>query len=109
MVERLPLSVIILARNEAVILPNTIAALRFANDIIVVDSGSTDDTKIVAEKAGARVVEELWPGDFSVLRNQADLHANYDWILHIDADEVVTPELAEEIKRFFSDGLADQY
>ncbi|MGB8844380.1 MAG: glycosyltransferase family 2 protein, partial [Terracidiphilus sp.] len=70
---------------------------RWANEIVVVDSGSTDATLDLARDAGARVFEEPWKG-FAAQKNSAIAHATGDWILSLDADEEVSPELAQEIR-----------
>jgi glycosyltransferase involved in cell wall biosynthesis len=92
----LTLSVAIITRNEAANLPRTLASVRFANETVVLDSGSTDATVEIAECAGARVIEEPWKG-FARQKNSAIAHATGDWVLSLDADEEVSPELAREI------------
>jgi glycosyltransferase involved in cell wall biosynthesis len=91
------LSVALITRNEAANLPRTLASVRWAAEIVVVDSGSTDATLDFARDAGARVFEEPWKG-FAAQKNSAIAHATCDWILSLDADEEVSPELAEEIQ-----------
>ncbi|MDR3754912.1 MAG: glycosyltransferase family 2 protein [Terracidiphilus sp.] len=91
------LSVALITRNEAANLPRTLASARWANEIVVVDSGSTDATLDLAREAGARVFEEPWKG-FAAQKNSAIAHATGDWILSLDADEEVSPELAQEIQ-----------
>ena len=91
------LSVALITRNEAANLPRTLASVRWANEIIVVDSGSTDATLDLARSAGARVFEEPWKG-FAAQKNSAIAHATGDWIISLDADEEVSPELAMEIQ-----------
>lgn len=92
------LSVIIITKNEAHNIADCINSVRFADEIIVVDSGSTDTTVAVASALGARVIETLdWPG-FGIQKNRALQNATCDWVLSLDADERVTPELASEIQ-----------
>jgi len=91
------LSVALITRNEAANLPRTLASVRWANEVVVVDSGSTDATLDLARDAGARVFEETWKG-FAAQKNSAIAHATGDWILSLDADEEVSPELAQEIQ-----------
>ena len=91
------LSVALITRNEAANLPRTLASVRWANEIVVVDSGSTDATLDLAREAGARVFEEPWKG-FAAQKNSAIAQATGDWILSLDADEEVSPELAQEIR-----------
>ncbi|AZG09860.1 glycosyltransferase family 2 protein [Pigmentiphaga sp. H8] len=91
------LSVIIIARNEARNLADCLESVRFADEIVVVDSGSTDETVDIARQHGARVeTTPDWPG-FGPQKNRALALATGDWVLSIDADERVTPELAAAI------------
>src|SRR5271166_1851821 len=91
------LSVALITRNEAANLPRTLASVRWANEVVVVDSGSTDATLDLARDAGARVFEETWKG-FAAQKNSVFAHATGDGILSLDADEEVSPELAQEIQ-----------
>lgn len=79
------------------------AALLIADEVIVVDSGSTDDTVALAEKAGARVVRQEWLGNGRQKRVGEDA-CRHDWLLDLDADEIVTPALAAEIRALFASG-----
>ena len=92
-----PLSVTIITRNESAHIEACLAAVDWADERLVVDCGSTDDTVALAERAGARVVVHDWPG-YAAQKNFAASQAAHDWILSIDADERVTPELAREIQ-----------
>jgi Glycosyl transferase family 2 len=96
------ISACIIARDEEARLPEALASVSFCDEVIVVDGGSTDDTIAIARAAGAIVVENPWPG-FAAQRNVAIDHATSDWIVEIDADERVSPELREEIERFLAD------
>jgi glycosyltransferase involved in cell wall biosynthesis len=91
------LSVTLITRNEAANLPCTLASVRWAAEIVVVDSGSTDATLAIAREAGARVFEESWKG-FAAQKNSAIAHTTGKWVLSLDADEEVSAELAEEIQ-----------
>ena len=91
------LSVVLITLNEAANLPRTLASVRWAQEIIVLDSGSTDGTRETARQAGARIFEEPWKG-FGPQKNSAIARATGDWILSLDADEEVSPELAAEIQ-----------
>lgn len=94
------LSAVVVALNEAENIERCVAAaLTAADEVVVVDTGSTDATASLARRAGARVVELEWQG-FARTKNAAHAHAQYDWILSLDADEVVTPELARSIRAF---------
>jgi len=99
--EILPVSVIIPVRNEAKNLPRCLEALGDAGEVIVVDSQSTDATVEIAREFGAQVVQFHYQGGWPKKRQWAmeTLPLAYDWILLLDADEVVTPELAVEIRR----------
>jgi len=91
------LSVAIVTLNEAANLPRTLASVRFAREIVIVDSGSTDATVEIAENAGARIIQEPWKG-FARQKNAAIAHTTGDWVLSLDADEEVSPALAQEIE-----------
>jgi glycosyltransferase involved in cell wall biosynthesis len=91
------LSVIIITRDEVHRIGRVIASVAFADEIIVLDSGSIDGTVEHARAAGARVEQSLdWPG-FGPQKNRVLALARGDWVLSIDADELVTEELASAI------------
>jgi glycosyltransferase involved in cell wall biosynthesis len=93
-----PISGVIIAYNEERRLRAAILSLAFCDEVLVVDSGSADRTRQIAEEAGARVVVNTpWPG-FSVQRNFALDQARHDWVLALDADERISPALREEIE-----------
>lgn len=103
------LSVIIITKNESAHIAECLDSVAFADEIVVVDSGSTDDTCDIAREKGARVaVTQDWPG-FGPQKNRALDLATGDWVLSIDADERVTPELAQAIQRELSQPGADGY
>lgn len=91
------LSAIVLTKNEEANIADCLAALRWADELLVVDSGSSDRTCVIARQLGARVVERPMR-DFADQRNFSMAQAKGDWVLFIDADERVTPELMIEIK-----------
>jgi glycosyltransferase involved in cell wall biosynthesis len=92
------LSVILITRNEAAHVAGCLASVAFADEWIVVDSGSTDATCDIARGCGATVVSTAdWPG-FGAQKNRALALARGRWVLSIDADERVTPELAASIR-----------
>ena len=91
------LSIAIVTLNEEANLPRTLASVRWADEIVVVDSGSTDRTCDIAREFGARVINEPWRG-YTAQKNYALELCTKDWILSLDADEEVSPELAEEIR-----------
>lgn len=80
-----------------------VAALRVAHEVIVVDSGSTDGTVEIAERAGARVIHQEWLGNGHQKRVGEDA-CIHDWLLDLDADEVITPAFANEVAALFADG-----
>ncbi|MES2644738.1 MAG: glycosyltransferase [Myxococcota bacterium] len=84
---KLPLSVVMIVRDEACRLPGALASLGAMSDLVVCDTGSGDGTLDLAAAVGARVFEVPWVGDFAVARSVAQRHARYDWILRLDADE----------------------
>ena len=91
-----PVTVTILTKNEESIIERCIASVAWADEILVVDSGSTDRTVEIAERLGARVLKQSWLG-WVPQRQFAITSARNDWVLVIDADEIVTPELREGI------------
>jgi len=93
----LGLSVIIITKNEAAHIEACLASVSFADEIIVLDSGSTDGTVEIARGLGATVHQSPdWPG-FGPQKNRALALATQEWVFSIDADERVTPELRQEI------------
>jgi glycosyltransferase involved in cell wall biosynthesis len=98
---KLPVSVIVAVRNEARNLPSCLAALRCAGEVFVIDSQSADATPEIARSFGAKVVQFHYQGGWPKKRQWAieTLPLAYDWILLVDADEALTTELTEEIRR----------
>jgi glycosyltransferase involved in cell wall biosynthesis len=92
----MPLSVVLLVKNEQDRLPEALDSVDFADEIVVADTGSTDETARVARLGGARVESIGWEG-FVASRNRALAEARHDWVLVLDADERVTPALRDEI------------
>ena len=95
---RAPLSAVIITQNAAAQLPGCLASVAFADEIVVVDAASTDATAEVAARHGARVVRKDWLG-FGRQKQFAVEQAASDWVLCLDADERVSPELAQGIRR----------
>jgi glycosyltransferase involved in cell wall biosynthesis len=97
---RAPLSVLVPVRNEAANLRDCLASVSFAREIVVVDSVSTDGTQAIAEAAGARVVQFVWNGKLPRKKNWAltNIPWQHEWVLIVDADERITPELEREIR-----------
>jgi glycosyltransferase involved in cell wall biosynthesis len=96
---KLPVSVIVAARNEEKNLPRCLEALHGAGEVYVIDSQSTDATPEIARAFGAKVVQFHYQGGWPKKRQWAmdNLPLEFDWVLLIDADEAMTPELAVEI------------
>jgi glycosyltransferase involved in cell wall biosynthesis len=97
---KLPVSVIVAARNEEKNLPRCLEALRDVGEVYVIDSQSTDATPEIARSFGAKVVQFHYQGGWPKKRQWAmeNLPLAFDWILLVDADEALTPELATEIR-----------
>lgn len=91
------LSVILITKNEAELVGQCLESVKWADEIIVVDSGSTDATVDICRRYTDKVVETDWPG-FGPQKNRALALATGEWVLSIDADERVTPELAMELQ-----------
>lgn len=102
------LAVVIVAKNEAARIGDCIASVAFADEVLVLDSGSTDRTAAIAEAAGARVVVTDWPGYGPQVARGFSL-ARSDWVLSLDADERVSPALQAEISAAARDGRHDGY
>lgn len=103
------LSVVLITKNEARHIQACLASVSFADEWIVVDSGSRDGTAALAAAAGAKVITtDDWPG-FGPQKNRALAAATGDWVLSIDADERVTPALAQQIRAALAAPAADGY
>jgi glycosyltransferase involved in cell wall biosynthesis len=103
------ISVIIITKNEASNIAACLASVSFADEIIVLDSASTDTTAAIASQMSAKVTfSNDWPG-FGPQKNRALDLARSDWVLSIDADERVTPELASEIQQAIQSGYSDLF
>lgn len=99
MSQRKSLSVVLITKNESELLAECLASVAWADEIIVLDSGSTDGTVALAESLGAKVFSHTdWPG-FGKQRQKAQSYATQDYILMLDADERVTPELRLSIEQ----------
>ena len=99
------LSVILITKNEAANIRDCLQSVSWADEIIVVDSGSTDETAGIAREMGAQVyVHADWPG-FGPQKNRALGYAGKDWVFSIDADERVTPELRAELEQAMKRGI----
>lgn len=94
----LPLTLLVIAHNEAGNIARCLDSVPFAGEKVVVDSGSSDDTVAIARAHGAKVVHQDWLG-FGAQRNFATTQAGHDWILVLDADEFLGQELVAEFER----------
>ena len=104
---RARLSACIIAMDEQDRLPDCLASLDFCDEIVVVDSHSTDGTREVAAVHGARVIERDWPGH--VAQKEFTVRAaTHDWVLCVDADERVSPQLRAEILALRDAGFPGQ-
>lgn len=106
---RVKISAVIITHNEEKNIAEALRSVDWADELVVVDSESDDRTREIAEETGARVIVREWPGFARQKQFAADSAAN-DWVLSLDADERVTDELADEIRRVRSAGFtADGY
>jgi glycosyltransferase involved in cell wall biosynthesis len=103
-----PLSVVLITLNAAEQLTECLASVAFADEVVVVDSGSTDGTVALAERYGARVVSKEWLG-YGRQKQFAVEQAANDWVLCLDADERVSPELAASLVRVLQAPAAPVY
>jgi glycosyltransferase involved in cell wall biosynthesis len=101
-------SVTVITRNESANIDACLTSVSWADEVVVVDSESTDDTVARARAHGARVIVRPWPG-YAAQKNWAAEQASSDWILSIDADERVTPALAAEIRSVLQGPAAAGY
>lgn len=97
-------SACMIVKNEEELLPACLKSIKdWVDEIIVVDTGSTDKTKEIAKQMGAKVFNKKWQDDFSAVRNLAMSKATCEWIFTIDADEVVAPKSGEILKKMLPD------
>ena len=102
------LSVIIITKNEGENIRACIESVNWADEIIVVDSGSSDATVEICRELGAQVHQHDWPG-FGMQKNRALSYANHEWVFSIDADERVTSELRAQLINAMEDGNKNGY
>lgn len=103
------LSVIVITKNEILNLADCLRSVGFADEVVVLDSGSTDGTVELAGAMGAKVFTSTdWPG-YGPQKNRALAHATGDWVFSIDADEQVTPELAAQLQGAMEAGPFDAW
>jgi glycosyltransferase involved in cell wall biosynthesis len=101
-----PLSLIVITLNEENNIERCLKSVPFASDIVVVDSGSGDQTVAKAQALGAKVIVEPFRG-YGLQKNFAAEQAKCDWVLSLDGDEALSPELAAEIQKFLASGRED--
>lgn len=103
---RLRVTAIIIAKNEAQHIADCVASLRWADEVVVCDNFSGDDTVVLAQRAGARVISQFPHENFAQAHNLAlDTVTDAEWIFFVDADERATPELGAEIQSIVKDNL----
>lgn len=100
------ISVIVLAKNDEKKIGDCLKSVKWADEIIVVDTGSTDKTPSIAKKRGARVVKHT-KGSFSDWRNKGAKEAKGDWLLYVDTDEGVTLALRQEIVKLLNGSIVE--
>lgn len=104
------LAVVILTKNEEKNITDVIKnAKRCADEVIVIDSGSSDATVELAEKEGAKVHFRAWDNDFAAQRNYGLEVTVAEWVLYLDADERLNEDLAEDIKKAINSPVSKQY
>ena len=103
------LSVVIITFQEAAVIRRCIESVQgLADEVLVMDSGSTDETVSICQSLGARVIHQPWLG-FAAQKNKANRLAQYDWILSLDADEALSPELYQSIQTEKQQGFSGAY
>ena len=102
------LSVVIISKNEEKFIADAVKSALFADEVLVLDSGSTDCTCTVAQQLGAKVLHQDWLG-FGAQKNKAVELAKNDWVFVLDSDERITPELQSEILNILKESTADGY
>ena len=104
-----PLSVVVITQNEAAVIAACLSSVAgLADEIVVLDSGSSDDTREICARLGARVVNTDWPG-FGQQKDRAVQTARNDWVLCLDADERVSPELAASLRAVLAEPAFTAY
>jgi glycosyltransferase involved in cell wall biosynthesis len=104
------ISVCMIVKNEEAFLPQCLESIKaFVDEIIIVDTGSTDGTVAIAESFGAKIYHHPWENDFSKHRNQSLSYATGDWILQIDADEELAAGSGQRLRDTVRKGTADYY
>jgi glycosyltransferase involved in cell wall biosynthesis len=95
----IPVSVVIIAKNESAVIDRCLKSIQFlTDDILVCDTGSTDNTRSIAQKRGARVIDMEWKG-YGATKNAANQLAKYEWIFQLDADEMIDESLLRTLQQ----------
>ena len=102
------LSVVIISKNEEKFIADAVKSALFADEVLVLDSGSTDSTCAVAQQLGAKVLHQDWLG-FGAQKNKAVNLAKNNWVFVLDSDERITPELQSEILNILQESTVDGY
>lgn len=104
---KLPISVVMITKNEEAHIRRALQSASFADDVIVIDAQSSDRTVAIAKECGARVVERVWT-NFGDQRNFSLTQAKHPWVLVVDADEAISSGLVKWLEEFFRDGRENQ-
>ena len=109
--DKIPVSVLVPVKNEIANIRECLLSVAFADEVVVIDSASTDGTIAAAEEMGARVVQFQWDGRYPRKKNWSlgNIPWRHEWILIIDADERIPPGLAQEIREAIAQPRADGY
>jgi len=106
--KRLTISVVLIVKDEQDVLADCLDSVRWADEIVVYDTGSTDETVEIARRYTDKVVEGYWDEDFAAARNRALEHATSDWVLSMDADEVFESQ-GSTLRKRLAQGQCSQY
>lgn len=103
------ISAVIITKNEEKMIKGCLKSLSWVDEILVIDTGNTDKTNTIAKKYKAEVIKYTGKPNFSLWRNRGLKEAKGDWVLYIDADERVTPQLRKEIESLIDDSKFNAY
>ena len=107
--KKIPLTVVVLTYNEQKNIEDCLKSASFADEILVIDGGSKDETKSIAQKLGAKVIFHELNNDYAAQRNFGIENATNEWIFMLDADERITKELADQIIYCIEKNLDETY
>ena len=105
--QRFPISSFLVCKNEETHIAACLESLNFCDEIVVVDSFSTDKTVEICKKFNVRLMQREWPG-YKLQKEFACNQTKHEWVLFMDADEVVSPELKAEILEIMSDSNSEK-